>query len=219
MRGGWAPPCSGSSSTTASSKVATARFFSTPEARRPPARTPTRCAASMSSTPSRRTSRRVPRRRVVRRHPRPCRARRNKSSRRPDVERAAGPARLDDGERGARQPEPTATNGEPRHAHLPVQPARSLAAGHDGALRRAHHRQARCTTFRGRIYGDTDINAAFAALRKQTCPQTGGTATWRRSTCRPRRRSTRPTSPTCCRREGCSIRTRSSSMAGRRTRW
>jgi peroxidase len=34
--------------------------------------------------------------------------------------------------------------------------------------------QARCTTFRGRIYGDTDINASFAALRQQTCPRSGG---------------------------------------------
>lgn len=34
--------------------------------------------------------------------------------------------------------------------------------------------QARCTTFRGRIYGDTNINASFAALRQQTCPRSGG---------------------------------------------
>ncbi|KAJ4768010.1 Peroxidase [Rhynchospora pubera] len=34
--------------------------------------------------------------------------------------------------------------------------------------------QARCTTFRSRIYGDTNINSNFAALRKQTCPQSGG---------------------------------------------
>ena len=35
--------------------------------------------------------------------------------------------------------------------------------------------QARCTTFRSRIYGDTNINASFAAaLRQQTCPQSGG---------------------------------------------
>ncbi|KAJ1259485.1 hypothetical protein BS78_10G159300 [Paspalum vaginatum] len=33
---------------------------------------------------------------------------------------------------------------------------------------------ARCTTFRGRIYGDTDINASFAALRQRTCPRSGG---------------------------------------------
>ncbi|CAL5042433.1 unnamed protein product [Urochloa decumbens] len=35
--------------------------------------------------------------------------------------------------------------------------------------------QARCTTFRGRIYGgDTDIDASFAALRQGTCPRSGG---------------------------------------------
>ncbi|KAF7102811.1 hypothetical protein CFC21_103879 [Triticum aestivum] len=37
--------------------------------------------------------------------------------------------------------------------------------------------QARCATFRDRIYNDTNIDAKFAALRKQTCPQTGGDAT------------------------------------------
>ena len=37
--------------------------------------------------------------------------------------------------------------------------------------------QARCTTFRGRIYGDTNINASFAALRQQTCPRSGGDGT------------------------------------------
>ncbi|RLN13219.1 peroxidase P7-like [Panicum miliaceum] len=35
--------------------------------------------------------------------------------------------------------------------------------------------QARCTTFRARIYGgDADIDASFAALRQQTCPRSGG---------------------------------------------
>ena len=37
--------------------------------------------------------------------------------------------------------------------------------------------QARCTTFRSRIYGDTNINASFAALRQQTCPRSGGDGT------------------------------------------
>ncbi|KAK1610656.1 hypothetical protein QYE76_034329 [Lolium multiflorum] len=37
--------------------------------------------------------------------------------------------------------------------------------------------QARCTTFRDRIYSDANVNATFAALRQQTCPQTGGDAT------------------------------------------
>ncbi|KAL6602832.1 hypothetical protein ACP70R_043193 [Stipagrostis hirtigluma subsp. patula] len=34
--------------------------------------------------------------------------------------------------------------------------------------------QARCATFRGRIYGDANIDASFAALRRQTCPRSGG---------------------------------------------
>nr|AAA20472.1 peroxidase [Cenchrus ciliaris] len=42
------------------------------------------------------------------------------------------------------------------------------------ALSGAHHAQARCTTFRGRIYGDTNIDASFAALQQQTCPRSGG---------------------------------------------
>ncbi|XP_006657041.2 peroxidase P7-like isoform X1 [Oryza brachyantha] len=36
--------------------------------------------------------------------------------------------------------------------------------------------QARCVTFRGRIYSDGNIDAAFAALRQQACPQSGGDA-------------------------------------------
>ncbi|KAE8777394.1 Peroxidase 4 [Hordeum vulgare] len=36
--------------------------------------------------------------------------------------------------------------------------------------------QSRCATFRDRIYNDTNIDPKFAALRKQTCPQTGGDA-------------------------------------------
>ncbi|KAJ3701283.1 hypothetical protein LUZ61_004988 [Rhynchospora tenuis] len=34
--------------------------------------------------------------------------------------------------------------------------------------------QARCITFRSHIYSDTNINPTFAALRKKTCPQSGG---------------------------------------------
>ncbi|XP_022730941.1 cationic peroxidase 1-like [Durio zibethinus] len=33
---------------------------------------------------------------------------------------------------------------------------------------------ARCTTFRGRIYNDSNIDPNFADLRKQTCPMSGG---------------------------------------------
>lgn len=34
--------------------------------------------------------------------------------------------------------------------------------------------QARCTTFRNRIYNDTDINPRFASLRQMNCPVSGG---------------------------------------------
>ncbi|XP_058091655.1 peroxidase P7-like [Magnolia sinica] len=34
--------------------------------------------------------------------------------------------------------------------------------------------QARCVTFRGRIYNDANIDPAFAATRRTTCPTTGG---------------------------------------------
>ncbi|XP_078429417.1 peroxidase P7-like [Wolffia australiana] len=33
---------------------------------------------------------------------------------------------------------------------------------------------AHCTTFRSRLYNDSNINAAFAALKKRTCPRSGG---------------------------------------------
>ncbi|KAL5707513.1 Peroxidase 52 [Ranunculus cassubicifolius] len=35
---------------------------------------------------------------------------------------------------------------------------------------------ARCTTFRSRIYNDTNIDPAFATLRRRACPTTGGDA-------------------------------------------
>ncbi|KAG6402974.1 hypothetical protein SASPL_135189 [Salvia splendens] len=34
--------------------------------------------------------------------------------------------------------------------------------------------QARCVTFRARIYGNTNINPGFAIMRQRQCPQTGG---------------------------------------------
>ncbi|KAL6603955.1 hypothetical protein ACP70R_044316 [Stipagrostis hirtigluma subsp. patula] len=34
--------------------------------------------------------------------------------------------------------------------------------------------QARCATFRDRMYNDANINATFASLRQQTCPPAGG---------------------------------------------
>ncbi|XP_006353885.1 peroxidase P7-like [Solanum tuberosum] len=36
--------------------------------------------------------------------------------------------------------------------------------------------QARCTTFRNRIYNDTNIDTQFAATRRATCPASGGDA-------------------------------------------
>ena len=36
--------------------------------------------------------------------------------------------------------------------------------------------QARCATFRDRVHNDANINATFASLRQQTCPQAGGDA-------------------------------------------
>ncbi|KAE8713613.1 Peroxidase 4 [Hibiscus syriacus] len=43
----------------------------------------------------------------------------------------------------------------------------ALSGGHTIGL-------ARCTTFRSRIYNDTNINANFAATRRANCPATGG---------------------------------------------
>jgi peroxidase len=34
--------------------------------------------------------------------------------------------------------------------------------------------QARCTSFRDRIYNDSNIDAAFAQRQRKTCPQSGG---------------------------------------------
>ncbi|XP_072964161.1 peroxidase P7-like [Typha angustifolia] len=53
--------------------------------------------------------------------------------------------------------------------------AKQLTARDMTALSGAHTiGLARCTTFRGHIYNDGNINSTFAALRKQTCPQSGG---------------------------------------------
>ncbi|KAF7096697.1 hypothetical protein CFC21_098599 [Triticum aestivum] len=87
------------------------------------------------------------------------------------------------GRRDARNASQSAAN-----SNLPS-PASSLAGlittfGNKGltprdmtALSGAHSLgQARCATFRDRIYNDTNIDPKFAALRKLTCPQTGGDA-------------------------------------------
>ncbi|KAF8676690.1 hypothetical protein HU200_046869 [Digitaria exilis] len=56
--------------------------------------------------------------------------------------------------------------------------SKGLSARDMTALSGAHTiGQARCTTFRSRIYSDANINATFASLRQQTCPQSGGDAT------------------------------------------
>ena len=53
--------------------------------------------------------------------------------------------------------------------------AKGLSARDMTALSGAHTvGRARCVFFRGRIYGEPNINATFAAVRQQTCPQTGG---------------------------------------------
>ena len=55
--------------------------------------------------------------------------------------------------------------------------SKGLSARDMTALSGAHTiGQARCATFRDRIYNDTNIDPKFAALRKLTCPQTGGDA-------------------------------------------
>jgi len=49
---------------------------------------------------------------------------------------------------------------------------KGLSARDMTALSGAHTiGQARCATFRDRIYNDANINATFASLRQQTCPQ------------------------------------------------
>jgi peroxidase len=54
---------------------------------------------------------------------------------------------------------------------------KGLSARDMTALSGAHTvGQARCITFRYRIYKDANINATFASLRKQTCPQAAGGA-------------------------------------------
>ncbi|XP_066375607.1 peroxidase P7-like [Miscanthus floridulus] len=54
---------------------------------------------------------------------------------------------------------------------------KGLSARDMTALSGAHTiGQARCATFRDRIYNDANINATFASLRQQTCPQSGGDA-------------------------------------------
>ncbi|TKW21802.1 hypothetical protein SEVIR_4G145100v4 [Setaria viridis] len=53
--------------------------------------------------------------------------------------------------------------------------AKGLSARDMTALSGAHTvGRARCLFFRGRIYGEPNINATFAAARQQTCPQSGG---------------------------------------------
>jgi peroxidase len=53
--------------------------------------------------------------------------------------------------------------------------AHGLSARDMTALSGAHTiGQARCQFFRNRIFNENNINASFASLRKQTCPQSGG---------------------------------------------
>ncbi|KAJ3686347.1 hypothetical protein LUZ61_015511 [Rhynchospora tenuis] len=53
--------------------------------------------------------------------------------------------------------------------------AQGLSAREMTALSGAHTiGQARCLFFRNRIFNEKNINASFASLRQQTCPQSGG---------------------------------------------
>ncbi|MQL75427.1 hypothetical protein Taro_007830 [Colocasia esculenta] len=53
--------------------------------------------------------------------------------------------------------------------------AKGLSAQDMTALSGSHTiGQARCVTFRGRIYNDTNINANFATTRRASCPASGG---------------------------------------------
>jgi hypothetical protein len=56
--------------------------------------------------------------------------------------------------------------------------AKGLSAGDMTALSGGHTIGfARCTTFRNRIYNDTNIDASFATTRRASCPASGGDAT------------------------------------------
>ncbi|KAH8489370.1 hypothetical protein H0E87_024838 [Populus deltoides] len=56
--------------------------------------------------------------------------------------------------------------------------AKGLSAGEMTALSGGHTIGfARCTTFRNRIYNDTNIDASFATTRRASCPASGGDAT------------------------------------------
>ncbi|KAL9265998.1 Peroxidase 4-like protein [Drosera capensis] len=85
------------------------------------------------------------------------------------------------GRRDATTASLTGANNElvPPFADLPLIISRFAAKGLDTrdmtALSGAHTiGQARCVTFRTRIYNDTDIAPRFAANRQFTCPLTGG---------------------------------------------
>ncbi|XP_020096893.1 peroxidase P7-like [Ananas comosus] len=88
---------------------------------------------------------------------------------------------VDLGRRDARTASQTAANSDlpGPSSSLSTLVAKFAAKGLDArdmtALSGAHTiGQARCATFRSRIYNDTDIDAGFAALRRQSCPSIGG---------------------------------------------
>ncbi|PPR88660.1 hypothetical protein GOBAR_AA32025 [Gossypium barbadense] len=73
----------------------------------------------------------------------------------------------------SQQPNPI-TIRQPRNSNLSfaakglsTRDLTALSGGHTIGL-------ARCTTFRGRIYNDTNIDANFAATRRANCPASGG---------------------------------------------
>ncbi|KAF8754887.1 hypothetical protein HU200_011426 [Digitaria exilis] len=66
---------------------------------------------------------------------------------------------------------------QPLHAPLHVREQGPVGARHDGALRRAHHRSGPLHDVPEPHLQRRHINATFASLRQQTCPQSGGDAT------------------------------------------
>ncbi|CAL4970362.1 unnamed protein product [Urochloa decumbens] len=101
----------------------------------------------------------------------------SRDARRANMGGAARPARLDDGEPEPCQQRPPVAGLRPRHTHLGVRQQRPdcLSARDLTALSGAHTIGfVQCKNFRGHIYNDTDINAAFAALHQRTCPAAQG---------------------------------------------
>ncbi|RCV21913.1 hypothetical protein SETIT_4G176800v2 [Setaria italica] len=103
----------------------------------------------------------------------------NLVTRRPDVERAARPEGLAHGEPECRQRQPARSGLQRRVPRLSARDMTALSGAHTVG-------RARCLFFRGRIYGEPNINATFAAARSRRARRAAATATSRRSTTRRR---------------------------------